>query len=103
MGLLFYYWPQYLASFPSVFTFTFTLQRTLASYQFTEVVHSSPAITSIMIVVGHVAKGMKYMFTTNQVRILQIRYVLYSELKYISSDYINKNFSFIISENSLML
>lgn len=40
--------------------------RTLASYQFTEVVHSSPAITSIMIVVGHVAKGMKYMFTTNQ-------------------------------------
>nr|XP_022328917.1 unconventional myosin-VIIb-like isoform X2 [Crassostrea virginica] len=40
--------------------------KTLASYHFTEVVHSSPAITSIMIVVGHVAKGMKYMFTTNQ-------------------------------------
>ncbi|XP_062572386.1 myosin-I heavy chain-like isoform X2 [Saccostrea cucullata] len=40
--------------------------RTLASYQYTEVVHSSPAITSIMIVVGHVAKGIKYMFTTNQ-------------------------------------
>lgn len=59
--------------YSTVCTFTFTLQRTLASYEFTEVVHSSPAITSIMIVVGHVAKGMKYMFTTNQVCIILTR------------------------------
>ncbi|XP_056022495.1 myosin-I heavy chain-like isoform X9 [Ostrea edulis] len=54
--------------------------RTLASYQFTDVVHSSPAITSIMIVVGHVAKGTKYMFTTNQA----------FEIAHLIKDYINE-------------
>ncbi|XP_076097464.1 myosin-VIIa-like isoform X5 [Mytilus galloprovincialis] len=38
----------------------------LESHDFTEVVHSSPAIKSIMIVVGHMATGSKYMFNSNQ-------------------------------------
>ena len=41
-------------------------------HDFTEVVHSSPAIKSIMIVVGHMATGSKYMFNSNQVSGLSI-------------------------------
>lgn len=44
-----------------------TFQDILESHDFTEVVHSSPAIKSIMIVVGHMATGSKYMFNSNQV------------------------------------
>ncbi|KAJ8309061.1 hypothetical protein KUTeg_013935 [Tegillarca granosa] len=45
----------------------FEVSNYVASYDFREVLHSSPSINSIMIVVGHVAKGNKYMFHTNQV------------------------------------
>ncbi|XP_060082957.1 myosin-I heavy chain-like [Ylistrum balloti] len=40
--------------------------KLIASYEFSEVVHSSPSMKSIMIIVGHVAKGNKFMFSTNQ-------------------------------------
>ncbi|BFZ12100.1 hypothetical protein BsWGS_15138 [Bradybaena similaris] len=40
--------------------------RVLSSYSYSAIVHSSPAIKSIMIVIGHVAKGIKFMFNTNQ-------------------------------------
>jgi len=42
-------------------------QRIIQSYEYTDVLHTSPAINSIMLIVGDVAKGTKYMFTTNQV------------------------------------
>ncbi|XP_035824689.1 myosin-I heavy chain [Aplysia californica] len=38
----------------------------LSSYGYSDIVHSSPAIKSIMIVIGHMAKGIKFMFNTNQ-------------------------------------
>ncbi|XP_059160288.1 unconventional myosin heavy chain 6-like isoform X2 [Physella acuta] len=38
----------------------------LSSFSYSDIVHSSPAIKSIMIVIGHVAKGIKFMFNTNQ-------------------------------------
>ncbi|CAL1545802.1 unnamed protein product [Lymnaea stagnalis] len=40
--------------------------RVLSSYSYSDIVHSSPAIKSIMIVIGHMAKGIKFMFNTNQ-------------------------------------
>jgi len=42
-------------------------QKIIQSYEYTDVLHTSPAINSIMLIVGDVAKGTKYMFTTNQV------------------------------------
>ncbi|XP_055956825.1 myosin-I heavy chain isoform X1 [Patella vulgata] len=61
--------------------------RILGAYQYSDIAHSSPAIKSIMIVIGHVAKGTKFMFNTNQasqiahlikdyVEELQARYLL---------------------------
>lgn len=47
--------------------FLFSLQRLLSSFGYSEVVHSSPAIKSIMIVIGNMAKGTKFMFNTNEV------------------------------------
>ncbi|KAH9515344.1 hypothetical protein Btru_014195 [Bulinus truncatus] len=38
----------------------------LSSYGYSEIVHASPAIKSIMIVIGNMAKGIKFMFNTNQ-------------------------------------
>ncbi|CAG5127788.1 unnamed protein product, partial [Candidula unifasciata] len=38
----------------------------LSAYDYSDIVHSSPAIKSIMIVIGHVAKGIKFMFNTNE-------------------------------------
>ncbi|XP_052766932.1 myosin-I heavy chain-like isoform X3 [Mya arenaria] len=40
--------------------------KSIQSYEYTDVLHTSPAINSIMMIVGDVAKGNKYMFTTNQ-------------------------------------
>ena len=39
----------------------------IQSYEYTDVLHTSPALNSIMLIVGDVAKGTKYMFQTNQV------------------------------------
>ncbi|ESO93643.1 hypothetical protein LOTGIDRAFT_119149, partial [Lottia gigantea] len=41
--------------------------KVLGAYPYSDIAHSSPAIKSIMIVIGHVAKGTKFMFNTNQV------------------------------------
>ncbi|KAL4238111.1 hypothetical protein ACF0H5_002823 [Mactra antiquata] len=38
----------------------------IQSYQYTDVLHTSPALNSIMMIVGDVAKGNKYMFHTTQ-------------------------------------
>ncbi|KAK0050723.1 unconventional myosin-X [Biomphalaria pfeifferi] len=38
----------------------------LSSFTYSEIVHASPAIKSIMIVIGNMAKGIKFMFNTNQ-------------------------------------
>lgn len=46
-----------------------TLQKIIQSYEYTDVLHTSPALNSIMMIVGDVAKGTKYMFQTTHVNI----------------------------------
>ncbi|KAL8585216.1 hypothetical protein ACOMHN_013231 [Nucella lapillus] len=38
----------------------------MSSFSFSEIVHTSPAIKSIMIVIGNMAKGTKFMFNSNE-------------------------------------
>ncbi|XP_052271099.1 unconventional myosin-VIIb-like isoform X2 [Dreissena polymorpha] len=40
--------------------------RVIHSYSYTDMLQTSPAINSIMLIVGDMAKGTKYMFQTNQ-------------------------------------
>ncbi|KAL3874589.1 hypothetical protein ACJMK2_037577 [Sinanodonta woodiana] len=40
--------------------------KVLQSHEYTDVLHTSPAIKSVMMIVGDVAKGNKFMFSTNQ-------------------------------------
>ncbi|XP_070180656.1 myosin-I heavy chain-like [Littorina saxatilis] len=40
--------------------------RILSSFSYAEIVHTSPAIKSIMIVIGNMAKGTKFMFNSNE-------------------------------------
>ncbi|XP_036363572.1 unconventional myosin-X isoform X4 [Octopus sinensis] len=57
--------------------------KVISSFSYSEVAHSSPSLTSIMIVIGHVAKGSKYMFNTNQAtQISQLIKDYVEELRY---------------------
>ncbi|GAB1607514.1 unconventional myosin-X isoform X1 [Argonauta hians] len=57
--------------------------KVISSFSYSEVAHSSPSLTSIMIVIGHVAKGTKYMFNTNQAtQISQLIKDYVEELRY---------------------
>lgn len=52
--------------------YMFCLQRIIQSYEYTDVLHTSPALNSIMMIVGDVAKGTKYMFQTTHVSVTNI-------------------------------
>nr|KAG5687170.1 hypothetical protein BaRGS_033057 [Batillaria attramentaria] len=60
----------------------FPVCRILSSFSYSDIVHTSPAIKSIMIVIGNMAKGTKFMFNSNEIAHLVRDYMVDLQARY---------------------